>query len=382
MQLNNTKDNHYVPKFYLKTFLDTNNHIHFFDKQTKKIYSTKDLRSIAFKKNLYTIQNKINKADIYLFCKLFEISIDIDIQKIFMNTLQSFLNDEFTNLFTITHKNKNIERKINTTLSKMIDEPEISRNQELLFTLYENDVRCAHNYIISHDKMLLSKESKDGPLAYLAYKILNFIFEMMFLKISKVYDKIGGDIDILNKPKIKNIYEQNAYYDLLHYMIIQYFRTNKRINIIKETLKSLNNPVFKLDGITPTAHNIMFLLIHYHSLNISDKLINGGYKIILLKNCTKVPFVTSDNPAVNSYANLIKDFGVQNIDLEIFFPLSPKLALLLTKICIDKNYNKEKSELIIDSNEKVNYWNKLIFDESDRFIYSASLDNIKKFQYL
>ena len=371
MQICNTKRNHFVPKFYLKNFVDKNEFIYFFDKKTKEFRSTKALSSVAFKEDLYTIENKISQADINCFCNIFEISVDSEEKKFFIDTLQNFLNDEFTKLFEFNIKNEDIQKYLSTIL----DSPDLSRNQELLFSLYENDFKPILEYITKYKKMKPIKESKVCIFVYIFSKILSFILKKIEQKILMIDPSIKGNI-----TPVKNIelYSQNPYYDLLHYVLVQYFRTNKIINI-DSIKKATTNPAFKVGDISPNANNIVFLFIHYHILNIAEKIIQQNYKIILLKNYTNKIFFTSDNPSINSHSKLIQDFGLDNIDYEVYFPLSPKIALLLTKTPIDKNYDKQKLEIIIDNEEQIDYWNKLIFDMSERFIYSSSQEELELF---
>lgn len=58
MHLCNTKNNHFVPQFYLKSFLDVSNNIYIGDKKNNNCYKTKNLKSIAFKKICIPLQKK------------------------------------------------------------------------------------------------------------------------------------------------------------------------------------------------------------------------------------------------------------------------------------------------------------------------------------
>lgn len=375
MPLNNTKKNHYVPKFYLKNFTDEKGNIYFFDKSKKMFHNTKNLKIIAFKENLYTITNKISQADIKLFCKLFDVPMDIDSKIFFIDALKCFFNDEFSKLFRIKHQNKDIEKELNKIFGDLLNET-ISRNQELLFSLYEDDFIPSLTYIVENKEMISIQENKDGIFAYLFKKIISFIFEKMQQKMLEISPDIKNEIEPI---KTVPIYSKNQYYDLLHYVLIQCFRTNKIINV-DGMLEATRSPLFKVGNIYPNAHNVMFLFIHYQTLNMADKLIQRNYKIVLLKNCTEKNFFTSDNPSINTHAEIIQDFGPKDIGCEIFFPLSPKLALLLTNTpTMFQNYNKQKSEIIIDKEEQIDYWNNLIFNNAERYMYGSSQEELESF---
>ena len=373
MQLNNTKNNHYVPKFYLKNFTDRSTNIHFFDKKNNAFHSTNDLRNIAFKANLYTIKNKISKNDIDLFCKMFRVSIDTEEEKFFFDILQNFLNDEFSKLFKIKHENEDV----NIFFTKILDSPELSRNQESLFSLYEDDFIPILTYIIKNNEMIQDSNNKDSILVYLFNKITTFVLKKMREKVIVNLEKVVPNIkDEITAIKSVKLCSQNLYYDLLHYILIQYFRTRKIIVNIANGLNATDLSVFNID----TAHNIMFLLIHYQTLNIAAKLMEQNYKIVLLKNSTEKLFFTSDNPSINTHGKFVKDFGVEGIGYEIFFPLSPKMALLVTNTpTMFQNYNKQKSEIIIDNEAEIDYWNDLLFNNAERYIYSSSQEELESF---
>ena len=206
MPLNNTKKNHYVPKFYLKNFTDEKGNIYFFDKSKKMFHNTKNLKIIAFKENLYTITNKISQADIKLFCKLFDVPMDIDSKIFFIDALKCFFNDEFSKLFRIKHQNKDIEKELNKIFGDLLNET-ISRNQELLFSLYEDDFIPSLTYIVENKEMISIQENKDGIFAYLFKKIISFIFEKMQQKMLEISPDIKNEIDMVRKEfDSNNIY--------------------------------------------------------------------------------------------------------------------------------------------------------------------------------
>jgi len=377
MHLCNTKDNHYVPRFYLKSFLDKKLYIHYFDKKTQKYYSTQNLKEIAFKTNLYTITNKINEIDIMLFKELFKLSLSSELEKNFLSWLKAFLNDELKNLFTLEHKkDKEIENKINEVLRNLLNEPDFSRNQELLFTFYENKFQPIYNKIIETEKLSLETcNAEDATISYLAYRTLAFIAKMMAKKMSLI-TKENKLSDINFSSPVGSDFESDDYLDLVHYLIVQYFRTSKRIDIGR-LIEPLANKIKEITGKSATSNNIMFLLIHMQSLNIVDKLIQSKYLLILVKNRTKKPFITSDNPVINVYAKLIENFEIQKF--EMFFPITPNLGILYTEDSSSySNFNKNEMELIVEDENLIEYFNKLIFSEADRHVFGSSLESLSQ----
>lgn len=57
----NTKNNHFVPPFYLKSFQDRFGFIYCFDKETHIIHQTRNLKEIGCKKIYTPLQLKLAK---------------------------------------------------------------------------------------------------------------------------------------------------------------------------------------------------------------------------------------------------------------------------------------------------------------------------------
>lgn len=64
-----TKKNHYVPRFYLKSFLK-DGVVYQRDLTNNKIYPISNLMEVCKKNNLYTIQDKITRYDITFFFQI------------------------------------------------------------------------------------------------------------------------------------------------------------------------------------------------------------------------------------------------------------------------------------------------------------------------
>ncbi|WP_421201325.1 DUF4238 domain-containing protein [Aeromonas enteropelogenes] len=93
----------------------------------------------------------------------------------------------------------------------------------------------------------------------------------------------------------------------------------------------------------------------------------------MLENHTYSPFLTSDQPIVNTYAA----FGKQVKDhdeLEFYYPLSPEKALLLTK----KAEYKDMSSIALKEFEAISY-NDIMIDMSHEQIYSVRKDQLERY---
>lgn len=97
---------------------------------------------------------------------------------------------------------------------------------------------------------------------------------------------------------------------------------------------------------------------------------------IFIVNNTEIPFVSSDNPAINihpSLANLAD--GEDPIKMDLFYPLSPKLAYM-----INESNEYDHLEFSIHEDDVIKL-NKMITKKSDKTLYSNSeivLKELKK----
>jgi Protein of unknown function (DUF4238) len=108
-----------------------------------------------------------------------------------------------------------------------------------------------------------------------------------------------------------------------------------------------------------------------HSLCVSSADRMGGaalsrenttYRIAFLKNVTTAPFITGDQPVVN-----MLDPKATN-DLELYYPLSPSLAMVLAKDA-GKFPDRERNVTTFEV-ERYNYE---IYDRSEDQLYSNDL---------
>ncbi len=349
----NTKNNHFVPQFYLKYFQDRFGFIYCFDKETHIIHQTRNLKEIGCKKNLYTITTKISQADVDFFTLLFNINLH-PLETDFLKYLISFLNDEFKKLFNLKYtKNKNLEIKINETMEKILNSPDISRNQELLFSFYETKFQPIYKQILDTEQLPSIKKQKNHPFYYLAIQTMVFITQTMQQKLIQ-YVKEYDSIETLLINKILSPSNYEPFLDCLHYLIIQYWRTSKILQspLLEKVKKQSGSKNINIA-------NVMFLSLHFHGLNIIKNCINTKYQLYLIKNLTGLAFITSDNPAVNPYS-AISSFNISPENFEIFFPLSPKLGILYSNCCLYSSTNS-----VIKDKYQINYWNKLLLRECE-----------------
>lgn len=161
-------------------------------------------------------------------------------------------------------------------------------------------------------------------------------------------------------------------------MLSQYFRTKKIITGIKNILEGKNTQISTIiERILPNQkfdmNNVMFLFLQIQPILLLNNVILDNYELILLKNCTYTPFLISDNPCINTYAEINKR-NYNKDELEIYFPLTPEIALIITK-------NKKICRKI-DDISVVDCYNNKIINNAERFIFSNDIMILKKYNLI
>ena len=74
------------------------------------------------------------------------------------------------------------------------------------------------------------------------------------------------------------------------------------------------------------------VISHILATNLGYMLFIQRDKIhcILLKNTTSIPFITGDQPVINTYAIREPMKFLEKNELELYYPIKPNLSLLLT----------------------------------------------------
>lgn len=161
--------------------------------------------------------------------------------------------------------------------------------------------------------------------------------------------------DILDSLRAKNtaFYQtENRCVDFLYYLSLQYFRTPK----MRAGIGRLPSDVTGHD-----PRRTAGILNHIYATNLGASLFRERqrFQIVFLQNATSIPFITGDQPVINMLDPKKTD------DVELYYPLSPNLAMLLTKDA-DKSANSHRSLIPME----VEHYNYRIFSRSEDQVYS------------
>lgn len=144
--------------------------------------------------------------------------------------------------------------------------------------------------------------------------------------------------------------------DFLYCLMEVNLRTkNMKNTVVNSILERAND-----EGINPD--NLWMLTRHQFATLIGFALFQKHFNLFILQDDTN-SLITGDQPVFNSKPNY--DANGEITSLELYCPLSPKKALLLT---LDKNVQ------IKMTTEKRDFYNKLVRDLSEMQIYSDSKD--------
>jgi len=370
----NTKNNHYVPRFCLKNFLDKNGFIHKGILKNKKIYPMNNLKAECSTDNIYTVKSKITAEDFKNFQKFFLSNYQIEAD--FVSALIAYLNDELGNLIDIKIESNPEAENLANEFKNEINNSDLSRTQEGLFTnIYEGNYLKLYNEILKNKDIAFINQKYDGEfIDYAWIKITYFVYKQIDKKFMNNFIKHHPEENLCEEPEnnshLQDIDdESNDFYNFILFILIQYFRTKKISNALKQNLEAY----------FPNVDNLYFLFLHIKSIELADILLKDEYKIILLENISDTDFIISDNPCVNLYSTFIKDRLLNDNEIELFLPLSPKLAILFS----DKGCYKNLENLKITLNNAVtiNKFNKAVIDNADNYIYSCSEELLKTYGF-
>lgn len=117
------------------------------------------------------------------------------------------------------------------------------------------------------------------------------------------------------------------------------------------------------------------VLVHIYAMNLGFNLYadRERYRIVLLENCTEVPFITADQPVINIASSPTETEPPERF--ELYYPLSPRKAMLLVEPSSD-HFPRDSSV----SAMSVHVYNSLMAAHSYQQIYGSSrqvLDSLK-----
>lgn len=239
---------------------------------------------------------------------------------------------------------------------KLIRKIFINNQPEPMKILLEGWIKPIEEFLQLYNSLAKCGEVKESAEASLELGLKNLL-EELHMEIENAgmsgLSKLQlGDISFLSECKDGCVEDV----EFIIYLCFQYFRTKNIKQNVKESLG-------EHASLFTNYENAFNLVVPIVSTLLGNSLLNRikskELYCYLLKNDTEISFITGDQPVINIHANLNKNVGTT--DLELYYPLSPTLSLLITK---------EQICNIECSVEKVKYYNNMIERQSLELIFA------------
>lgn len=189
-----------------------------------------------------------------------------------------------------------------------------------------------------------------------------------------VLDNMQTSIEKLGKPllgcrtleDLKNIPDK---YQAVNYLCFQYSRTKKMRENGIQGYKEQNKPL--LSELYRKAFPFISIIMAT-KLGYSIAVANPDTKYIFVRNESSIPFITCDQPAINTRIDELDDSG--NVKaFELYYPTSPTTAIMI----VFNPQLEEYSEIIADK-DFVDDKNKKMCENALSFIFGNSENILKK----
>ncbi|UPQ78554.1 DUF4238 domain-containing protein [Flavobacterium azooxidireducens] len=264
------------------------------------------------------------------------------VQQRYFYSLEDFTIEEEDNLELLV-KNFSNESMLKTNMVLFELYTSYSKSKRL----FDNDKIASENKF-KIDELLLSLKTN-------ALEDFHSIIENLGSKIMQV--KSLNDLAYLDN--------EDEEFKTMMYLCIQYLRTKKHKNLIEKNIMNFNNVI-------PKYINLISLL--FSQIITSHFLNDKKTRYVLYENLTDVAFITSDQPLLNLSKDNKDQFGFPLL-FELFYPINPKIAIMISKIEKYKKY-----ECIKIDESKVNELNEFVFKNSDEFVFSVSENQLEYYK--
>lgn len=192
------------------------------------------------------------------------------------------------------------------------------------------------------------------------------------LAIHNLEEDLHGGIENIGEKYLQLLYEENTEFwanedDAMYFsyfISVQYMRTHR----MKEAILSQFEGELRDRGI-----KVWNILAHIFATNIGWSFYRdrASCSLVLLKNDTSTNFITGDQPCINMKSNP-KDKNDAPEQIELYYPISPNLAVLLKEGLSDTN-------VISLSDDDVKKYNSYIENYAHEQLYAISPNDLEPF---
>lgn len=378
------RGSHSVWRYYLKQFSPDGKCIYAKNIKTGKSHKI-SIASATVCNDIYRMEEKISPLDVLFFKALASAKGPLDdIDNKIIDELVGFINNDPRPFIQSPEHQALLFQEL---IAKYIDKDALLRNQEELFTFYEENFIALYEKLLKKDASFFNTLYEDkhmltGYMAAIAFKTSNFLHTKFIdllcraMSESKAPESWINEIRQGHKAGFRQLeallaekfpYSSEKYF-ASYYLICFLFSQNLRTQKYYFNLSSLEDKIpqeFSMYKGKFNYKNIAYLFIHFQTYRMGISLIEDKFKILLLNNGTEVKFLTSDQPIFNIHAALSPGQLLFGEEFELYYPLRPDLAMLFTnKPC----YNN--IDMIDISADSVVEYNKLTEKICLNMVYS------------
>ncbi|EDL70803.1 DUF4238 domain-containing protein [Vibrio campbellii] len=150
----------------------------------------------------------------------------------------------------------------------------------------------------------------------------------------------------------------------LNYLCMQYLRTKKHHDALVSGVTGVNR-----EQIIKCANLIRIVFSAKLAANLYVN--RSNYKLVIARNISDTPFITSDQPVVN-FLDTKTDLNQQTEEFGLYYPLSPELAVFL----VEKDIFGSVLEMSLDK-ASVEEFNQITLSTSHEQVYASSETQLK-----
>ncbi|HOC78660.1 MAG TPA: DUF4238 domain-containing protein [Methanofastidiosum sp.] len=198
--------------------------------------------------------------------------------------------------------------------------------------------------------------------------------ETLYINVEEDYhSKIENNsirfLDSLSEEKTDFFGDSESNVEFNLYLTTQYFRTK---NIQEAYLsRAANIPQFG-ESLSRSWPVLRFIFAHNMAMGLSNKLNNTS--LLLLQNNSDVPFITGDQPVINTKATYHSSTNDLTEELELYYPISPTIAILINLKSNEYTTRKYK----VTKKEATSY-NNLIADASHQELFAQDKSHLEPY---
>jgi len=273
--------------------------------------------------------------------------------KVFKSSLMNIAHEKyFYKLQELTSKEKDLIRKLAIEKSPAFLKPlheNFLRNFTIVFNL-RNFAKKNNTYTLE-----IEKETK---------KLITNLEEDYQSAIENSGQKY---LKLILQKKIDFFENQDSRNEFAYYLTTQYMRTKQIRSSVQRSVG--NNQLVDITKIWP-------ILAHIFATNMGHRIAaSKDFKIVLLQNQSQSNFITGDQPVINTF---VYDKGTDEevFDLEFYYPISNKFAILVT---LKTEFDSIQT---ITNNDEVKHYNNMIFKSSEEQIYANSELELEDYKYV